>query len=204
LVKVHVFVEGGGDQEIVSRECRRGFREFFSKVLPKGRQPRITACGSRDDTFDTFKSAIDRGESDVFILLVDAEEPWTGKDDVWTHLKQRDPTWAWPEGVTEDQIHLMVRCMEAWLVADPDVLEGYYGQGFVRNALPRRRNVEDVTKQQVEDALKQATRNTKTKGEYHKTKHGFDLLALIRPEKVRAASPHADRLCKVLVEKAGA
>ncbi len=39
--------------------------------------------------------------------------------------------------------------------------------------------------------LKHASKPTKTKGEYHKVKHGFALLTLIDPAKVGNASPHA-------------
>jgi hypothetical protein len=38
--------------------------------------------------------------------------------------------------------------------------------------------------------LKHASKPT-TKGEYHKTRHGFALLALIDPTKVEKGSPHA-------------
>ena len=47
-------------------------------------------------------------------------------------------------------------------------------------------------------ALENATRNTRTKGHYDKTRHGFELLASIDPAKVRQRSKHADRLCKTL------
>jgi hypothetical protein len=38
-----------------------------------------------------------------------------------------------------------------------------------------------------------ATQHTKTKGAYHKTRHGFALLALIDPAKLRQRSLHAAR-----------
>jgi len=49
--------------------------------------------------------------------------------------------------------------------------------------------------------LEGATRATETKGAYHKTKHGFDLLELIDPGAVRQASPFADALIKLLLAK---
>jgi hypothetical protein len=39
-----------------------------------------------------------------------------------------------------------------------------------------------------------------TKGPYHKTKHGFALLAVIEPKTVIAASEHASKLRDVLDE----
>jgi hypothetical protein len=91
--------------------------------------------------------------------------------------------------------------MEAWLLADRETLEGFYGQGFVMGALPANPNVEQVPKLQVEEGLRNASRHAKTKGEYHKTRHGFDLLARIDAGKVRRASTYAERLCDVLHRK---
>jgi hypothetical protein len=47
--------------------------------------------------------------------------------------------------------------------------------------------------------LRNATRFTQTKGEYGKAKHSFDILAGVDPEKVKAASPHAERLIATLL-----
>ena len=92
----------------------------------------------------------------------------------------------------------MVQCMEAWFLADREVVADYYGEGFNRNALPGQQDIEQIAKADVARALENATRNTRTKGQYHKTRHGFELLARIDPAKVRRASKHADRLCETL------
>jgi hypothetical protein len=63
--------------------------------------------------------------------------------------------------------------------------------------LPGQANIELVAKKDVFNALRHASKKTQ-KGAYHKTRHGFDLLALIDPTRVRAASNHADRLFAVL------
>lgn len=39
-------------------------------------------------------------------------------------------------GAEDHSLHLMVQCMEAWLVADPDCLKAYYGRGFNERRLP--------------------------------------------------------------------
>ena len=33
-------------------------------------------------------------------------------------------------GCEDRQCHLMIQCMETWLVCDPEELAAYYGQGF--------------------------------------------------------------------------
>lgn len=87
--------------------------------------------------------------------------------------------------------------MESWFLADLEVLTAYYGQRFLVGSLPRQPNIESILKQDVFRALQHASRNTQ-KGEYHKTRHGFDLLELIDPKRVRAASSHAERFLAVL------
>jgi hypothetical protein len=199
-VSVRIYVEGGGDQRATLAECRRGFSEFFKKIVPAGSQPRIIPCGSREVTFDAFKTALVQHRDEFVILLVDSEAlvQATGP---WSHLKARD-NWDQPTTATNDHAHLMVQCMETWFLADVDTLARYYGQGFNRNPLPRRRLIEQVPKAQVEDGLTRATQHTQ-KGEYHKTRHGFDLLSKIDAKQVRADSPHAERLCVVLIRESG-
>jgi hypothetical protein len=95
------------------------------------------------------------------------------------------------------QVYLMVQCMEAWLLADRTTLVTFYGDGFHASSLPGQQDVELIPKSQVIEALERASRHTQ-KGEYHKTKHGFVLLALIEPERVRGASAHASLLFEYL------
>ena len=94
-------------------------------------------------------------------------------------------------------IHLMTQTMETWILADSEALADYYGQNFSRNALPKSNDLERVSKVDVEQALKQATRKTQ-KGTYHKIEHAGDLLELIDPEKARKKCRHCARLFSVL------
>ena len=199
-MKVHIYVEGGGDQNLTLTKCRRGFSQFFKKIVPSGAQPKIIACGSRIQAYNRFCTAI-KQYSDVFcILLVDSEAPVTDDQGSWHHLKKRDH-WDCPSSATDDNAHLMVQCMESWFLADKNTLADFYGQGFNLNALPKQLNIEKIPKDDVNQGLEAATRQTKTKGKYHKTRHGFDLLALISPDKVRQTSEHADKLIMILLEK---
>src|SRR5207249_1989103 len=58
VVSVQIFVEGGGDHRDTLTACRRGFAKFFKNAFPAKNQPRIIACGSREVTFDKFKTAL--------------------------------------------------------------------------------------------------------------------------------------------------
>ncbi len=86
----------------------------------------------------------------------------------------------------------MVETMETWLVADPDALATYYGNGFKRDKLPKRKDLEDVSQIDVANALSAATASAKTKGKYDKA-HGFDLVGKVDPNKVRSAGFFAER-----------
>lgn len=161
--------------------------------------PAVVACGSRNDAYDSFCTAVRRAGPDDFpLLLVDSEA--AVRHGPWEHLKGRDH-WDRPQGSEEDQAHLMVQCMEAWFLADRGHLAKFFGQGFAEDALPDHPAVEQISKTTVFRALKMATRNSRTKGEYGKGDHSFEILVGLDPNKVRAAAPHAERLLLTLAKR---
>jgi hypothetical protein len=200
-VSVRVYVEGGGDYKHTdtATACRSGFSQLFEKLGLTARRLSVIACGSRNRTFKDFRTAVHQQTGDFVILLVDSEGP-VGAPSAWTHLNARDG-WHRPAGTTEDHAHLMVQCMEAWFLADRDTLIEFYGQGFLAGSLPGQPNIEQIPKRSLLPVLKHASKQT-SKGPYQKTRHGFALLALINPQKVRDASPHASRLFAVLMHEA--
>ncbi len=199
-MRIKVFVEGGGETNLLRRKCRQGFSKFFSKTGLEGRMPSIVASGSRRNAFDDFRAALrNPGKYDFIVLLVDSEGPVTTGP--WQHLKKKPDNWDQPSGTTDDQVHLMVQCMEAWFLADKESLVAYYGNDFNQHALPARQDIENIAKNDVLNSLKNATSSV-SKGEYGKGRHSFDILGLIDPIKVIAASPQAKRLVDTLNEKA--
>jgi Domain of unknown function (DUF4276) len=198
-VSVKIYVEGGGDDEDTITRCRQGFATYCVKAAPGRNRPRIVPCGGRNQTFDKFKAAVGSSKAgDLCVLLVDSEGV-VGASSPTAYLSSRDK-WDF----SRLQIHhvfLMVQAMEAWFLADREALAAYYDGGFLPNSLPgNATNVEAIRKDDLEPALKNATRKTKTKGEYHKINHGTALLALIDPKKVEDASPHAASFHKFLRE----
>ena len=201
LVRVKIYVEGGGDNRESRTACRRGFREFIEKAGLRGRMPSIVACGPRGTAYDDFKTAHASGNG-IAVLLVDAEGPVKSSTGAWQHLQERD-RWKRPDGADDDQCHLMVQIMESWFLADVATLEQFYGQAFRQGALPLNPKIEQVSKQDIESGLEQATRGT-NKGSYdkNKSKHGFEILAILAPRKVMEASPYANRLIETLTRLA--
>ena len=197
-MSTRLYVEGGGDRNPSKTRCRQAFRAFLLKAGLVGRMPRIFASGSRQQAYDDFRHALGASRNDDFpVLLVDSEGPVAKDAGPWRHLKDYDG-WNKPDGADDDHIHLMVQCMEAWFLADRAALAGYFGDGFNENALPRRSDVEEVSKQDIERGLNAATRNSRPKGVYRKGRDSFAILAELDPGKVANASPHARRFLEAL------
>ncbi|WP_437685853.1 DUF4276 family protein [Sorangium sp. So ce176] len=201
---MRVYVEGGGASRRAQEPLREGFSKLFEKVLGACARPKIIACGSRNEAFADFKRALKSHPDALCILLVDSEEPVKPAISTWGHVSRREgDQWPRPDGVRDEQLHLMVQAMEAWLVADAESLAAYYKQGFRKDALPRQKNVELIAKKDLYEALERATRESKTKGKYAKY-HGFELIGLVDPNRVRAASVHAARFFDTLMDHAAA
>lgn len=197
-MSVKLIVEGGGDRKSKSanRDCRRAFGAFLEEAGLAGRMPSIEAAGGRQQAYDAFKTAHTR-DSRTVVLLVDAEVP-VAAPNPWTHLKTNDD-WDRPAGASNDQCHLMVQVMESWFLADREALADFYRQRFRPHALPGNpRQIERISKSDVEDGLERATQGT-AKGRYHKGRHSFLILASLDPAKVTAASPHARRFIQALL-----
>lgn len=199
MVSYKLFVEGGGDSQALRSACRKGFTCFLTKAGLSGRLPRVVACGGRQNTYEQFCTAIKNGER--AFLLVDSEDLITTPQfQPWIHVAQRPgDRWAQPQNTTDDHCHFMVVCMESWFLTDSQTLATFYGQGFNAGALPAIPNgVEGISKNRVYSILQNATRACKTKGTYGKGAHSFNILALIDPAKVCAASPWAQHFISTL------
>ena len=167
-MNVTVCVEGGGDASTLKRQCRKGFSDFFRNAGLSGRMPRIIAGGARENTYKDFRTALTKAtDHDFVVLLVDSEGPTSEGIGVWSYLKSRD-RWEPPEGVADDNAHLMVQCMEAWFLADRETLARFFGTGFHASALPGRIDIENVPKKRLVDAIENATRQCRPKGRYDK------------------------------------
>ncbi len=133
--------------------------------------PRIVAGGGRSDTFKLFAKALGHPDTTA-ILLVDSETPIT--QGPWKHLQIQDG-WEPPDAISNDQVQFMATCMETWIVADRDALRKFFGPCLQENALPPLQFLEHHPKQDVQNALKQATRDCEGKS-YQKGALSFQLL----------------------------
>ena len=198
--EIRIYIEGGGEGKNTKALLRQGFSSFFKELVQVARSKQInwdiTVCGSRNKAFRDFKNALADHPNAFIILLVDSEAPV--KQPPWEHLKLRD-NWDSP-GVDDTHCYLMVQAMEAWFMADIDTLKNFYEQGFKENTIPKNTNVEMIEKDVLERKLKEATRDTKSKGEYKKIQHASKLLEMLDVDKVRKASSECERLFTTLTE----
>jgi hypothetical protein len=152
-VKVTLYVEGGGHQSKELRvRCREGFRKLLENCGFQGQMPATVACGSRQEAFSAFRTAHAQAQrNEIALLLVDSEEPLANINPTWAHLQARDQ-WQPPPEATDNQVLLMVTCMETWLVTDRQALQLFYGHCLRESALPSLHNLEGRTRQAVQTA----------------------------------------------------
>jgi hypothetical protein len=193
--EVVIYLEGGGDVRETQAQLRQGMDTFLRSLRQladsKGWRWRLVALGGREQAFRRWSRAVEREPALLHVLLVDSEEEVTHPP--CEHLRRRQGDGWNIDTALEPQVHLMAQCMEAWLVADPDGMAGYYGKNFQSARLPKRKNLEEEPKQSIYDALGRATEKT-SKGAYGKIKHASALLTLVDPGKARDRCPHCERL----------
>ncbi len=191
---VRLFVEGGGNHKLTKTACRKAFHVFLDRLLGDAPKPRIIASGSRDEAYRDFCRSLSTDANSFAVLLVDSEDPVPAGKTAAEHLRDRD---HWTNPLPDDQVHLMVQCMEAWFLADKVKLQHYYGAGFRAASLSANPAIEAIPKKDMLDGLHRATVTT-SKGAYHKTQHGFEILELLDPLAVERKSRFAAALFAML------
>jgi Domain of unknown function (DUF4276) len=201
VVSSYIYLEGGGESKDLKMRCQRAFHQLLDRMGFTGRKPRLVACGSRQESFDRFRTAHEASGRNFVALWVDSEEPMRDVESAWSHLANVTTVTAWrkPTGVTEDQVLLMTTCMETWIVADQVALREFFGQHLMANRLPALTNLEQVSRNSIQDALKRATCNCSNA--FTKGKRSFEVFGAIDPETLNEHLPSFARVWRILQQK---
>jgi len=198
---VKIYVEGGADSAKLDAELRQAFQHLFKGWGLDGCLPKVVACGSRNDAFKDFETALKKAKhNEKVVLLVDSEEHPTSSLK-WQHVVDRD-SWKKPDNADESNIYFMAVCMESWLLVDSVALVTFYGRDFKLDKLPKvasHASIEILDKQNIYDGLKNATKGTQ-KGEYGKGSHSFKILNQLDAQKVIHHGKYAKELYCFLTE----
>lgn len=176
-----IYIEGGGDTAFLRADCRENFSRLLAKCGFTQRMPRLVACGTRNDTFKQFKKASTTPSAAFIAMLVDSEDPVADLNKTWEHLAHRDG-WPKPKYADDEQVFFMTTCMETWIVADPATLKTYFGHGLQPQKLPALNNLEFRQREDVQKALKQATRNCSNR--YEKGRRSFEIIGKLNPDAI--------------------
>ncbi|MDE2785827.1 MAG: DUF4276 family protein [Chloroflexota bacterium] len=160
-----LYLEGGNHlRPPVAQFIRRATGPIDLKIQP---------CGSGDNAIEECAKDGDG------LLLIDSE----GED-----LQQLTQRVASQIGAA-NRAFFMVQKMEAWFMADRNALRNHFGAGFRESALPPNRNVEEVSIQDIDNALRNATRDC-AKQRYRKGRDDAGLLNRLNPATVYNACPN--------------
>lgn len=200
-MKIHIYVEGGGNR-VVDAACREGFSSFFAKAGLRGALPKVIPCGPRSNAYEDYCRAWEQYQQKKIdalpLLLVDSEAPV--QTSPWEHVRQhQQDQWSRPQEAEDKHLHFMAQCMEAWFLAgkNRDRLKDYFGNGFNPNPLPSSPRCEEIAKADILDALKRAAAKS-SKKDYNKGRDSFKILKSLDPNEVKNHAPHGKHLLEVL------
>lgn len=198
-----VYMEGGGNT-ILNNKLRESLRSLLIRLGFENNLPRIVPCGSRSETFNKFRIALDAFNRNVY-LLVDSEDIVNDVEKTWEHLKnRRGDKWDKPNGANDEHVFLMTTCMETWIVADVNNLKTCFGNCIKESKLPKQDNLESVNREEVQKSLANATEKCPTplvkdtKGYAART---YELLSSVNPNELKEKLPSFARMVRILNQR---
>lgn len=183
MAKCVLFVEGS--QNTNNGDLRNGFGKLLAQA---GRpMPQIIMSDDTAGAVRKFRLEVEKTNSrfQQVLLLVDLDGPEEARE-----------TWLTAQELLShrEQVFFMVQKMEAWFLAQPDVLHEFYAPKLP-HTLP---GAPPARVPHPDRELVRCTRGHPKKGTYHKTAHGARLLALLRLPDLQRAFPDVARLAAAL------
>jgi Domain of unknown function (DUF4276) len=184
--KVILFVEGEANSP--NGDLRQGLTKLLAKKLNK-KLPSITLGNGKSQTIRKFLK--NQLPCDLALLLIDLDKPQT---EIEADLKENQLLSC------RQDVFYMIQEMESWFLSQPEMLDKFYGVDANGKQVS-----EKITKKRANEfaepdkELQRLTRYTK-KGEYHKIKHGIELLKLLDANQLENNFPDFGRLIARLSE----
>ena len=185
---VRVYIEGGAVGRTADNDFRRGWKKFLSGLHEIARENgynslEVVRGKGRSETFRQFSHYKMKCPNDLCVLLADSETEIPEGTRVWDVVAQREGDgWQRPGWASEQHLYLMVVFVETWLLTDPDALQKFFKKDFDARPL-QTTNLEERSKDDVERALIQATKNCKNGPYRHGQAH--EIIEIVRPERVQ-------------------
>ncbi|GMB89973.1 DUF4276 family protein [Helicobacter ailurogastricus] len=184
---MEVYIEGGGRKnKSLDIGLRRAFKGIFEKILGEevGKKIKPIASGGRGDAMNDYRKHCEK-TSGIAFLLVDSEnseksaelEPFEQRKEFLKEIFPNEISDLREEKLK--RIFFMVVNTESWLLTDKPRLQDFFGQGFKVDKLPQNLNYEKISKKDIEEGFKTATKDCKKKLTKAQV---FDLLEKINTE----------------------
>jgi hypothetical protein len=167
---------------------KRGLKEFLDKFSPDGHKVKVVMGFGRVQAADAFWDRVTKG-ADAF-LLIDAEGPLTAES-ISTLIGPKLAGYS-------DRVFFMVQVMESWFIADSNALKGIKNANLsaLDDELRRQSGqIEGISKAKASELFTKATTPHLCSTDNGKGLR-LSYLANLDPEKLRKASPEADRLIR--------
>ena len=133
-------------------------------------------------------------------LLIDSDNAVADIEAPWKHLEDCH-SWARPPDAQDDQVLLMTRCMEAWIVADRTTLREHFGQSLRIGELPDLNSLEELSPGGLKDVLESATRFCAEP--FSKGRNSFTVLGKLNPNVLEEHLSSFRRALRILNEQLG-
>ena len=158
----YLFIEGTKDT------ANGNLREGFSKLIEqraKLKMPIISMGEGKSQTIDKFVNS----ENSKLLCDLDADENQVDNDLKNYKLTDRKAS-----------VFYMIQEMESWFISQPAILDNFYGEPI--SAKLAKKPAAAFTEPDKE--LQRLTKSNKKRGEYHKVRHGAQLLKMLDANKL--------------------
>ncbi len=167
-----VFLIIEGESKTDNGNLREGFSKLLEQVLGNQNKPRIIMGNGKGQAIDLFLNTLTY-QSEKSCLLIDLDGIENQKED---DLKKNDLE------KRKSTVFYMIQEMESWFFSQPEIIDQYYGCTVAtkyKNKDPKSINSPD---QELMEIARKA--GHKTRREYHKVRHGLELLLLLDAKKL--------------------